>query len=52
MMANLCLLLCAVSVVMAGVTLLRGEATFIVLLILAPACWSLHRAAQARARND
>jgi membrane protein implicated in regulation of membrane protease activity len=46
---DLCLLLCAVCIVMAGVTLWRAEATFIVFLVLAPLLWSLHRAAQTRA---
>jgi membrane protein implicated in regulation of membrane protease activity len=48
---DLCLLLCVLCIVMAGVTLWRLEATFIVFLVLAPALWALHRAAQTRSSH-
>jgi hypothetical protein len=37
---------CSVCIVMARVTLLRAEGTFLVFLVLAPVTWSLHRVTQ------
>jgi hypothetical protein len=45
---DICLMLCALCLVMAGVTLWRGERTFVVFALLAAFLWSLHRIAEAR----